>query len=154
MGKRKDKTPVVNHIRNVNVEIDYDKLAEAIVKAQEKQSLKYSVTREWMKFLVTPVLWGITAITGLLGIAFTWQGGATFAEALQKSAEEWITDACISGLGFVIGLFLIGVAFFTGASAREINKENDKNFVVAVFSGVVSLVALVVSLIALIQGVS
>ena len=134
--------------------IDYDKLAEAIVAAQEKQTTQYSVTREWMKVLVMPVFWGIAIITGLFGIAFVWQGGRTFVEALQQSASGWFMDTCVGGTGFIFGLFFITVAILTGASAKEVDKEKDKNFVVAVFSGIVSLVALVVSLIALIQGVS
>ena len=134
--------------------IDYDKLAEAIVAAQEKQTAQYSVTREWMKILVVPVFWGIAIITGLFGIAFVWQGGKTFADALQQSMTGWLMDACVGGTGFIIGLFFVAVAMLTGASAKEVDKEKDKNFVVAVFSGIVSLVALVVSCIALILGVS
>lgn len=134
--------------------IDYDKLAQAIVAAQEKQTSQYSVTREWMKILVVPVFWGIAIITGLFGIAFVWQGGRTFAEALQQSGKGWLAEACVGGTGFIVGLFLVTVAILTGASAKEVDKEKDKNFVVAVFSGIVSLVALVVSCIALILGVS
>ena len=33
MGKKREKAQVINHIQNLNLEIDYDKLAEAIVKA-------------------------------------------------------------------------------------------------------------------------
>lgn len=134
--------------------IDYDKLAEAIVAAQEKQTAQYSVTREWMKILVVPVFWLIAIITGLFGIAFVWQGGKTLVIALQQSATGWLMEACVGGTGFIVGLFLVTVALLTGASAREVDKEKDKNFVVAVFSGIVSLVALVVSCIALIWGVS
>ena len=36
MAKKKDKPQVINNIQELNLEIDYDKLAEAIVKAQEK----------------------------------------------------------------------------------------------------------------------
>ena len=36
MAKRKDKPQVINNIQELNLEIDYNKLAEAIVKAQEK----------------------------------------------------------------------------------------------------------------------
>ncbi len=134
--------------------VDYDKLAEAIVAAQEKQTAQYSVTREWMKTLVVPVFLGIAILTGLLGAAFVWQGGKTLVIALQHSASGWLMEACIGGTGFIVGLFFIAVAMLTGASAKEVNKEKDKNFVVAVFSGIVSLVALVVSCIALILGVS
>ena len=36
MAKKKDKPQVINNIQELNLEIDYDKLAEAMVKAQEK----------------------------------------------------------------------------------------------------------------------
>ena len=36
MAKKKDKPQVINNIGEINLEIDYDKLAESIVKAQEK----------------------------------------------------------------------------------------------------------------------
>ena len=35
MAKRKDKPQVINNIQELNLEIDYDKLAEAIVKAKQ-----------------------------------------------------------------------------------------------------------------------
>ena len=38
MGKKDRKPPVVNNIQELNLEIDYEKLAEAIVKAQDKSS--------------------------------------------------------------------------------------------------------------------
>ena len=52
MAKKKDKTQVVNHIQNVNIEIDYDKLALAIVKAKqiEKENEEAARTKalaEW-----------------------------------------------------------------------------------------------------------
>ena len=40
MAKKKDKPQVINNIQELNLEIDYDKLAEAIVKANEKKKLK------------------------------------------------------------------------------------------------------------------
>lgn len=134
--------------------IDYDRLAEAIVAAQEKQTAQFSATREWMKTLVVPVFFGITILTALFGIGFMLQGGKVFIEAILKSEAGWLVDACVGGVVFIIGLFFIVVAILTGASAKEVDKEKDKNFVVAVFSGVVSLVALIVSFVALIQGVS
>ena len=139
---------------NVQVEIDYDKLAEAMVRAQEKYSAQYSVTREWMKTLIVPIFWGIAILVGLFGVAFVLQGGNFFVEVSQESVDGWLTEVCKGGISFVIGLFFVAVAFVTGASAKEIDKEKDKNYVVAVFSGIVSLVALIVSLIALIQGVN
>ena len=152
MGKKKESRQVVN-IQEMNLEIDYDKLAEALIKAQGKQATQYSVTREWMKTLIIPMLWGIAIIAGLLGVIFACQGGKIFAEALQKSAEEGVTDACMGSAGFIMGLFFIMVAILAGASAKEVDKEKDKNFVVEVFSGIVSLVALIISFIALLKEV-
>ena len=34
--KNKDKKQVINNIQELNLEIDYDKLAEAIIKANDK----------------------------------------------------------------------------------------------------------------------
>ena len=34
MAKKKDKNQPITHIHNLNLEIDYDKLAESITKAQ------------------------------------------------------------------------------------------------------------------------
>ena len=152
MAKKTEKKYI--NINEVNIEIDYDKLADAIVIAQSRQTEQYSVTREWMKLFLIPVFWGIAVIMGLLGIAFALYGGNLFAEALQTSAPGWITDACVGGVEFAFGLFAIAVAFLSGATAKEVDKEKDKNFVVAVFSGIVSLVALVISFFALMQGVS
>ncbi len=56
MAKKKNNTTVVNNIDSVNLEIDYDKLAEAIVKAQQKANEqlddeKQEVFNEWRKSL-------------------------------------------------------------------------------------------------------
>ena len=40
MAKKKDKPQIINNIQELNLEIDYDKLAEAIVKAQQKDTPK------------------------------------------------------------------------------------------------------------------
>ena len=42
MAKKKEKTQVINNIGNVNFEIDYDKLADAIIAAQERAAEKKS----------------------------------------------------------------------------------------------------------------
>jgi hypothetical protein len=54
MGKKDRKPPVVNNIHELNLEIDYDKLAEAIVKARQietknEQDKKEAELKEWRK---------------------------------------------------------------------------------------------------------
>ena len=40
MAKKKDKPQVINNIQELNLEIDYDKLAEAIVTVQQNHKRK------------------------------------------------------------------------------------------------------------------
>ena len=43
MAKKKDKPQVINNIQELNLEIDYDKLAEAIVKAQKQTNVETDI---------------------------------------------------------------------------------------------------------------
>ena len=56
MAKKKDKPQVINNIQELNLEIDYDKLAEAIVKAnqiEEENAVKQRAAdlEEWKRSL-------------------------------------------------------------------------------------------------------
>ena len=134
--------------------IDYDKLAEAIVRANNKESNKYSMSREWMKFIIYPVFWGVAIIAGILAIAFLIYGGKTIFEQVNISTLAGFDLAkVVAGIiAFGVGLFLILVCLSTVFTAKEIDKETDRQYVAAMFSNIVALVALVVSLIALIKG--
>ena len=142
----------LNHF-NVLYEIDYDKLADAIVKANEKQGQQYSASREWMKFLIYPVFWGVAIITGLLAIGFFIYGAVSIKEILDTAIRnvDWkqlATSILLIGVSF----FLAAVCVATGITAKEINEESDREYVATMFSNMVALVALVISLIALAKG--
>ena len=134
--------------------IDYDKLAEAIVRASNKESNKYSVSREWMKFIIYPVFWGVAIIAGILAIAFLIYGGAMLVQVTKISAAaDFDFMKVVTGIvAFCLGLFLISICLSTVFTAKEIDKETDRQYVAAMFSNIVALVALVVSLIALVKG--
>lgn len=56
MAKRKDKSQIINNIQELNLEFDYDKLAQAIVKAkqiEEENAAKKKAAdlEEWKKIL-------------------------------------------------------------------------------------------------------
>ena len=70
MAKKKNNQTVVNNIESVNVDIDYNKLAEAIVKAQQKANEKYSVSSEMMKIIIVPTLWILAVVCGFIGLVF------------------------------------------------------------------------------------
>ena len=134
--------------------IDYDKLAEAIVQATTKESKKYSISREWMKFIIQPVFWGIAIVAGILSIAAFVYGVAILSQTIgaESFAEfDWLklfTGACT----LIIGFFLITVCLTTIFTAKDMDKEDDRQYVAAMFSNVVALTALIVSLIALVKG--
>lgn len=55
-NKKKDKTQVINNIKELNLEIDYDKLAQAIVNAKQREEenlaeKKTADLEEWRKSL-------------------------------------------------------------------------------------------------------
>lgn len=70
----------------------------------------------------------------------------------------WSPGAFLGHIGIIIGCLAFSFAFFLlfallwGAS-NSIIKERDKNYIVAVFSSIVSFAALVVALVALFNGV-
>ena len=151
MAKKQDR--YIYNIDNVNVEIDYDKLAEAIVKANEKQSKQYSVSSEWMKFIITPVFWCTSIASGILAVVFWIYGCKDFLTQINTKLGEvdWVTFA-VSFSMICIGFFLASLCIFTAATAKEIDKEKDRGYIATMFSNIVALVALVVSLIALVKG--
>ncbi|MGN0536186.1 MAG: hypothetical protein ACI4IR_09330 [Eubacterium sp.] len=189
--------------RKQQFEIDYDKLAEAIVKAQEKadkETIKQAVidahneietqkskeefensnsqknenfrkviweilrnkrdtggkfTAGLFSFLVSLILKifaVVCLISSLVTIAVTIKCGIiTIIESgsIVSTVQTVLTGLFIIVLCVAIILFMIIV---WGAS-NEIDREQDKNYVVSVFSGIVSLSALVVAVIALVKGV-
>ena len=148
MGKKKGRT--INNIGELNLEIDYDKLAEAISRVQNRQEGNYSGTREWMKFILSPIFWTLAFLSAVLAIVFLIYGACTLA-GMFSAGLDWV--AAITGvIEFFIGLFLVAVCAFSWVSAKEIDEEKDRQYVASLFSNIVALVALIVSLIALVKG--
>lgn len=138
------------NITIVNSEIDYDKLAEAIVKANAKHQEQYSPSREWMKYILIPIFWGVAIISGLLAIAM-FVSLCQNATAIFKTAT--ITDDIAFLFEFLITFFTAGFCVFSIVTAKKIDKENDRAYVASMFSNIVAIAALVVALVALLKGV-
>lgn len=161
MAKKKDKPQVINNIGNVNFEIDYDKLADAMVKAQakaaqqaESSSTDAKMTTGFFAFISNLFFnvagWVIAILSVSLGIAvwivgakeLNWQGTSNFI--LNSFVLFVITAVLVVSL--LVSIMMIG-------AAKEVKQSRDKNFVVSVFSSLTGLVALIVALIALFKGV-
>ena len=145
MNRHKRKVIIVKN------DIDYDKLAEAIVKANSKQQESYSPSREWMKYILIPIFWILAVLSGLLAIAM-------FISLCQNAAIVFksVTATGISVLiiEFVTTFFMLGFCVFSVVAAKEIDKENDRSYVASMFSNIVAIAALVVALVALLKGVA
>lgn len=133
----------------VNNEIDYDKLAEAIVKANAKHQEQYSPSREWMKYILIPIFWGVAILSGVLAVAMV-------VSLCQNSTNVFktatFTDDIALLFEFLITFFTVGFCVISIVTAKEVDKEKDRTYVASMFSNIIAIVALVVSLVALLKG--
>lgn len=151
------------------VEIDYDKLAQSIVKAQnkaEKDTIKDAVieaheeinkkedsfkhSREFLKVIIFPTLCILTVV-GLIGFICS----VAYIVEVCKEFNFTELDGYIQFIVTIaIGILSLLFAIFSGLTAKEVNKGNDMGTLSSIFSNMVSFVALIVAIIALMKGVA
>ena len=152
-----NKPQVINNIEQLNLEIDYDKLAEAIIKAQEisedKENTKHKFTSgSFMMFVIGAfrafaIILGILAAIMFLTPFIAWN-------SLQWSSFTNVFNSIFTIIFCIV--IAIVLALYTALlwkSAKEIETEKDRNYIISVFSGIVSFAALIVALVALFKGV-
>ena len=137
---------------NVNVEIDYDKLATAIIQTQEqvKAHEEEKFTKGTFSLLTSWVLHTI-GVLGFLIALYAFGYGIYHAITVLQWVDGLHVLANIITCIFILTLtFCVGVlSFMLFKSGSEIQKSKDKNFIVAVFSALSGFIALVVALVAL-----
>lgn len=183
MGKHnrnKGKIDSAYHIDSVNLEIDYEKLAKAIVKASNeatdmkaKQDAPQIKRPFWSAIWATIAnkrdtngLWISGALSAILTVLFrliagTLVVGSAFFVGLLiyiLPTLSW-SEPLTSVFNIIVFVYLIFVAFailllavVLWGMANEIEHEKDRDYVLGVFSGIVSLAALIVALVALFRG--
>ena len=144
------------NITIVNNEIDYDKLAEAIVRANEevesKKQKSSKVLTSSMAMLLSLLFAILGVVIGFFTVAIIYAYTQLFSTINQMNMEcgEIVSLhvlICLLILAMVITVTIMMV------SAVEIYREKDRNFIMNAFSGVVGFAALVVAVIALFKGV-
>lgn len=187
-GKQnKNQNQVINNINHLNLEIDYDKLADAIIHAEKRatqkeridntQEEKISVKKFFsaiLKIITNKTDTGGVMLQGtfalILNVFFNLLAfvcviiAILFFVAVVKSVVElpwssystssWISSIIAFVFMILMVILMLICSILLKGSANEVERENDKNYLVSVFSGVVSMVALIVSFIALYQGVN
>lgn len=182
MGKnKKDKSSVINNIKNLNLEIDYDELAKAIVEAQNKaeeqqteentpklsfrDTLKLiwyvicnkaefngTVTSAFLGCMMS-MIFNIIAVLGLIVLIFGFIAGIIEFRHIKWSFDIIPANIITITMFICFEIIVATISFVFRCIANEISKEKDRNYIVAVFSGIVSFAALVVALVALFKGV-
>lgn len=151
--KRNRKVVVHNHIN----EIDYDKLAEAMVKAQDISEVEENKKRKFtsgsfamlimIAFYVFSIFVALLAASLILALVVSWN-------TLQWDGSTNIVVSILTIAFCIVFAIVLGLyAVLLWKSAKEIETEKDRNYIISVFSGIVSFAALIVALIALFKGV-
>ena len=145
MAKKKDKQQVINNIKELNLEVDYDKLAEAIVKANKKELPQQNNMQHRGTILglfnilvyTAPIILILKALVGLR------------INCLQVGYPEIIVNIimCIvlTASGIVVSLLLY--------SAMKETLCDTEEQIVSHFNTNISVAALIVALIALLKEV-
>lgn len=151
--------------RKQSIEIDYDKLADAIVKAQQKadtqtiknaiieaneeikkEKKKHTYSGELMSFLAAPIAAcftaiGVSFIVGLISfLVKNWTN-------IVKTTEDGIAVVLVSIMFLVVA---ISFTFVSWKSSEELRKSNDIQLTSTVLSSLTSFTAMLVAIIALI----
>ena len=176
MGKGKQRT--INKIENVNMDIDYDKLAVAIAKAIQKleddeeesdQQLSESnwklfwkniwdiiinkIDRPFFSDILVILIQTIFNVFALACVFLMVLHCCYIGRRIWGFLQYPLLDNLLFLSERIFLVLIFGfVALIMRGSANDISREGDKNYIVSVFSCLVSLVALVVSFVALFKG--
>lgn len=150
MRRRRKNVTIIHN------EIDYDKLAETIVRAQrcaENEEPKSRVTSITFAKMISVFFKGMAIIsipTACILSFCVWNilNELWIATGFWKVVWYCVETLLSLGVGFILGTF----SYLFWKSANEIKEEKDKRYIVAVFSGLVSFTALIVALVTLIKG--
>ena len=137
-------------------QIDCDKLAKAIVKAQEISTNEANKSNKYTSGTFATLI--ILAFRGLsiagwitiLAIAISvWNAREMFQwNDFPNIFASVCTLLLMLGFTSVLGLYSI----LLWKASKEVESERDRNYIIALFSGVVSFAALIVALVALVKG--
>ena len=172
MAKKKEKQQVINNIQELNLEIDYDKLADAIVKAQNIVKEENKPTKKigfWKAvgqtiinkeakngkrtaILLAEIMNVIFNFMAIVAFLFAISTIVVSVQKLNWNMDFWqIVAQLFIIAGFVIASLATSLIF--RAVANEISAEKDRSYIITLFFGFTSLASLVVALISLFKEV-
>ena len=160
MSKRKYKkkiqeqsATVIKPDVKVNVEIDYDKLAEAIVKAEKKseenddKKIKYVL---WLQRKGSAVLYRLLASAGF--VIFTLCSIALIIAAIGWQWTPFMTAFSNTIAILIIALLLVVdfiVSIMLWSSSEQVKDIKDKQMLMSLSSGLIGFIALIAAIVAI-----
>ncbi len=147
MARKNKANKVNNHIDNVNIDIDYDKLAEAIVKAQrladkenaDDENKKLPITKSFFWFIPVSTLCLVSVISYLFIIVSLYKAFYNF---------DGFTDEFWGYISIAITAMIL--SFISGGATYEIYNLQDFNQIITISSSITSIIATIIALATLI----
>ena len=181
MAKKKDKPQVVNNIQELNLEIDYDKLAEAMVRAQNKtetigDNLDNKQKNTW-KSIWNIIInkkenqsdFAVASMWALMTVLFNAMAiilSICCFICLYLTLKNIVDTILSNELGIALVVKILKCVMYLSVSstcfisavlmrgiANDIYRQRNRSYIISVFSGIVSFAALIVALVALFKGV-
>ncbi len=105
--------------------------------------------------VLTSAIFRVSAVVGFLFcIVLLFAAVSQFKTMVWNGLLTIMTNVIFFAFVVVLAAIIVLFSFLLWKSASEIEHEKDKQFVVSVFSGITSMAAVIVALIALIRGLS
>ena len=139
------KNVINKNTYNITNEIDYKKLAKAIMETQDNKKEEESFTALTFSFLCTLVFGTmglIMVIFTLIIISIPWAAYFGYLEERYDYLTMLVPILLITALGTLLSVLFI-------KSAIECYKEKEKSFLVSLFSSLTSIAAMVIAAISL-----
>lgn len=140
MAKKKNKPQVINNIQELNLEIDYDKLAESMLKvhnAHASQKRKKSLRERAISFM-NGMMYSLVYVVAVLSIDEIWKD------------YGMVQSSLISSILGTIALIFIGIYAFL---CQQESLGDDGETAMNHFNSNISLIALLIAMIAFFKGV-
>ena len=140
-------------VRVIPQEFDYDKLAEAIVRATEESKKKDLEKKDSSATVLSSLSTGLFILLGAAMIFVAVFIGFFSFELFKESSWQTtglIAENVLMAIGMlIVFLCAVGLSVYCFKAAGEVSVEKDRNYIAAVASTLTSLVALVVAFVAL-----
>ena len=142
MAKKKNNKPtIVNNIESIHIDIDYEKLADAIVKAQNKAESKEEKSGRFRTIFMRICNWIIYLGIYLFAVVCVWG----FWNVEAPNWQTWVVKIVFIAVSVAIAALM----FFTQIESFKDSKKEVQNY----FNVNISFIALLVAIIALLKEV-